>query len=195
MTSPWRQNLRTERSRVDETGATALGTLLWGGNMRAIRTLITVLFVGSIASAGAALPTAAQQQGTRCTFEVVVSLSPGLSQQPSSGPYHTGGETGTIKCVDGRSGTFGSDGRYGTKEPVTCTSGGEGWGVSSFTMNNVNVKDSATIKFAGMSQGTTSGKFEGERLSGSYTYTPIDGDCFNKPLTKGTVRAEAILKD
>jgi hypothetical protein len=67
--------------------------------------------------------------------------------------------------------------------------------VSSYTINNVNIKDSATISFAGTEKGTFQGKFEGERLSGTDTYTPSDGDCFTKPVTKGTVRADAILKD
>jgi len=163
--------------------------------MRAIRTLIAIVFVGSIAATAAASPTAAQQQGTRCTIEFKLTASPGLSQQPSSGPFHTGGETGTIKCVDGRSGTFGSDGRYGTKDPATCTSGGEGWAVASFTIGNVNVKDTETVTFVGMSQGSLSGKFEGEKLSGNFTFTPTEGDCVNKPLAKGTIRADAVLKD
>ena len=163
--------------------------------MRTVRMLSALFVVTFMASAGAASPTAAQQQATRCTVEVSIVASPGLSEQPSSGAFHSDGETGTIKCADGRTGTFGTDGRYGTKNPSTCTSGGEGWGVQTFTIKGVTVRDTFTFTNAGVSQGKLSGKSEGERLSGSFTVTPTDGDCFTKPMTKGTIKENAVLQN
>jgi hypothetical protein len=163
--------------------------------MRTVRTLSALFVVAFMVSAGAASPTAAQQQGTRCVAEFSMVLSPGLSEKASAGAFHSGGETGTITCADGRKGTYGTDGRYGTKNPSTCSSGGEGWGVSSFTIKNANVKNTYTITFAGVSQGTVQGTIQGETFSGSFTFTPTEGDCFTKPMSKGTVRAEGILQD
>src|SRR5581483_5909741 len=65
-------------------------------------------------------PVGAAEDGTPCTFEVDVTLSPGLSRQPSSGTFDSKGETGRLDCqgsvggkpVTGR-GTFGAEGRYG----------------------------------------------------------------------------------
>src|ERR1051325_9165093 len=76
-----------------------------------------------------------------CTFEGDVTASPGLTTSPSSGTDTTNGETGTIACdgrVNGRQptgqGTWGLEGRYGTKDPDTCQSGGEGDAVMPITI-------------------------------------------------------------
>ena len=58
-----------------------------------------------------------------------IVVSPGLSTEPNSGVYHSSQKTGTIECGDLK-GTFGIDGRYGTADPDSCQSGGEGWASS-----------------------------------------------------------------
>ena len=152
---------------------------------------VVVVFIGSAASAAT---TAAEPAGTKCTVEVNLTASPGLSQEAGSGTYHTGGETGKMQCADGRSGTYGNDGRYGTGKPSTCSSGGDGWGVASFTLNGANVRDTYTIVFPGMNKGTLQGTFDGERYSGTWTFTPTEGDCVTKPMTKGTLKVDGTLK-
>jgi hypothetical protein len=160
--------------------------------MRA-RHCVLVAFVLVLASVGV-VPAAAQQAGTRCTADYVVNLSPGLGSEPTSGVFHSDGESGTIDC-QGRRGTFGGDGRYGTKGPVTCTSGGEGWGVLSFTMDGKTIKNTFTMEFGGISGGLASGTFEGERLSGTFTFTPVEGDCVTKPAVSGRVQIEGLLNN
>ena len=162
--------------------------------MRVRTTLVATLAVMFVGSAATAATTAAAPADTKCTVEVLVGVSPGLSQEPSSGRYHTGGETGTMHCADGRSGTYGTDGRYGTEKAATCSSGGEGWGVQSYTLDGANVRDTYTIVFPGMSQGTVQGTFDGERFSGTWTFSPTEGDCVTKPMSKGTLKVEGILK-
>ncbi|HEV3365712.1 MAG TPA: hypothetical protein VG795_16530 [Acidimicrobiia bacterium] len=150
--------------------------------------LIAVVLV--LASVGV-VPAAAQQQGTRCTAEYVVNLSPGLGSEPVSGVFHSDGESGTIDCQRQR-GTFGGDGRYGTKEPITCTSGGEGWGVHSFTIDGSNIKNTFTMKIGKISDRH---QFEGDRLSGTFTVTPVEGDCVTKPATSVRVQIEGLLEN
>ena len=162
--------------------------------MRIRTTLVATLVVVFTGLAAPAPATAAEPAGTTCTVEVALVASPGLSQEASSGPYHTGGETGTMKCADGRSGTYGTDGRYGTGNAATCSSGGQGWGVSSITLDGTNLKDTYTVVFPGMSQGTLQGTVDGERYSGTWTLTPTEGDCVTKPLSKGTLKIEGTLK-
>lgn len=141
------------------------------------------------------LPAGAQEPaGTSCTADYLVALAPGLGSEPASGTFHSGGETGTIDC-QGRRGTLGGDGRYGTSGPVSCTSGGEGWGVLSFTLADGTVKDTFTMDFGGLSGGFVSGRFEGERLSGTFTFTPTEGDCLHNPVTRGRVHIEGNLRD
>ena len=76
----------------------------------------------ALVATGLVAPAAgAEEAGTPCTFEVDVTLSPGLSSRPSSGSFDSKGESGTLDCqgdVGGKPatgrGTFGADGRYGT---------------------------------------------------------------------------------
>lgn len=161
--------------------------------MRA-RHCIFISFVFVMASVGVVPAGAQQQQGIPCTADWVVSLSPGIGSDPVSGAWHSGGETGTVDC-QGRKGTFGGDGRYGTKDPDSCTSGGEGWGVHSFTLQGESIKSTMTYDFGGISGGIVSGRFQGERLSGTFTFTPVEGDCVKNPATKGKVHIEGTLKN
>lgn len=142
--------------------------------------------------AGMTAPAEAQQ-GTHCTADFVVSLSPGIGSEPSSGVFHTGGETGTISCDGGGKGTAGVDGRYGTKDGDSCSAGGEGWGVQSFTIGSDNIKNSITFDFGGLSGGLVNGKFDGERFSGTFTFTPTKGDCVTSPATEGAVKLDGVM--
>jgi hypothetical protein len=162
--------------------------------MRIRTTLVATLVLMFAGSGATATTTAAGQADTKCTVEVIIGVSPGLSQEASSGPYHTDGETGRMRCADGRSGTYGTDGRYGTEQPATCSSGGEGWGVNSYTLDGANVRDTYTIVFPGMSQGTLQGSFDGERFSGTWTFSPTEGDCVTKPMSRGTLKIDGTLK-
>jgi hypothetical protein len=152
---------------------------------------VLITFVLLMASVGV-VPAAAQQQGIRCAADYVANLSPGIGSEPVSGVFHSDGESGTIDC-EGRKGTFGGDGRYGTKDPVTCTSGGQGWGVNSFTIDGKTVKNTFTMEFGGISGGFVTGRFEGDRMSGTFTFTPIEGDCVSQPATSGRVQIDGLL--
>ena len=157
--------------------------------MRA-RHCILIGLVLVMASVGV-VPAAAGQHEVRCTADYVVALSPGLGAEPSSGVFHSDGESGTIDC-QGRRGTFGGDGRYGTKGPMTCTSGGEGWGVHSFTIDGETIKNSFTMEIGKIPDGL--GRFEGDRLSGTFTVTPVEGDCVTKPASRVRARIDGRLK-
>jgi len=160
--------------------------------MRA-RHCIQFAFVLVMASVGA-VPAAAQQHGTRCTADYIANLSPGLGSEPTSGVFHSDGESGAIDC-QGRRGTLGGDGRYGTKDPATCTSGGEGWGVISFTIDGKTIKNAFTMEFGGISGGLITGRFKGDRMSGTFTFTPVEGDCVTKPASSGRVQIDGLLKN
>lgn len=158
--------------------------------MRARQTILIVcaLFMASVA----VVPAGAAEKGVPCTADFVVSLTPAMGADPVAGSWHSGGETGTIDC-QGRKGTFGGDGRFGTKDPDTCTSGGEGWGVHSLTIQGKNTKSTFDYDFGGFSNGLVSGKFQGESLSGTFTFTPVEGDCVKTPASKGKVHIDGTL--
>jgi hypothetical protein len=146
-------------------------------------------------------------QGTECTFTVPIVITPGISETPSSGSFYTpGGESGDGRCngpVGGEdptgSGTFSADGRYGTGGPVTCSSGGKGWGVHSMTFptssGTVNVKSAWTMDFGGLKNGILRGTFEGDYFSGTFEVRPTKGDCFTSPVTEEITVLKGILHE
>jgi hypothetical protein len=151
---------------------------------------------------------ATAQQSTHCSFVKEVVLSPGFSMAPTSGVFTTNGEQGTIECdgpVDGKPpvgvGSIGTEGRYGTEGPDTCTSGTEGEGVDSVTIPTADgpVKLLGEYTFTGgdppkKGHGLISGRFEGKRFSGTFEATPLKGDCVTSPITVLRVVGEGILR-
>jgi hypothetical protein len=165
-------------------------------------TLPALLWWGS----GHAHATAATT-GTPCTFAFDVTVSPGLSSTAkSSGTFTSNGQTGTITCngtVNGKqptgAGTFGTSGRYGTKNGGdTCQSGGNGDGVDNITVPTASGNQSVTSHFtfvygALKGGGLISGTFTGDRFSGTFDVQLTQGDCVTKPFTKGHVTGKGML--
>lgn len=133
------------------------------------------------------------QQGDHCTATFDITLSPGIGSDPSSGVFHSDGESGTMSCDGGGEGTAGVDGRYGTKDGDSCSTGGEGVVVQSFTLDQDNIKNSATFEFGGLKGGLVNGTFDGDRFSGTFTFTPTKGDCVSGPITEGTVELDGDM--
>lgn len=169
--------------------------------MRRSFVAVIVLIIGF----GGAVPVRAQQ-GTRCTFEFEVILSPGLSMSGSSGTHGTS-SPGTLTCnglVNGKqptgTGTLGEEGRYGTKDPDTCASGGEGDGVDTLRVPTAagfeTVVSQFTFTFGGKLPthgGLAAGEFEGNHFTGTFEFTPTEGDCITAPVTKAKVVGEGVI--
>ena len=130
----------------------------------------------------------------RCTGSYPVTIVPGFSSRPNSGTFHSGGQTGTIRCDDGRSGTIGVEGRYGVAHPDSCTAGLEGDGVQPFTLQGAPaVRNTVTFKGGGLENGFFNGSFDGDRLSGNYTFLPTEGNCITTAVTRGEIKFHALL--
>jgi|SRR5688572_22351329 hypothetical protein len=165
------------------------------------RILVTAFAIALIVGPG--VPTLADQ-GTRCTFDFEISFSPGLSMNPTTGTH---GGTGPLTCdgvVNGAqptgSGTLTDDGRYGTKDPDTC-SGSEGDGTDTIkipTANGLQTVVSHYTYTAGdrvpTKGGMGAGSFTGSHFTGTFEFTVLEGDCVTKPVTKVRVFGEGILK-
>lgn len=149
----------------------------------------------------------AADSGTSCTFEADVVASPGVSTSPSSGTV-SGQEKDSVFTCDGPvsgkqptgPGKMGYQGRYGTKDPDTCQSGGEGDGVQTMTVPTADgaqqIRNTMTFTFGAFKAGAPfSGTFEGDRMSGTMEVQPIDGDCASSPVTKYHVKGKATLHD
>jgi hypothetical protein len=145
-----------------------------------------------------------------CRFRAEFDLAPGLSLTPTSGAFTSGGETGAITCsgsVNGHivtgPGTFGAEGNYGTADGDSCVSGGEGSAVQSFTVPTSDgpapVQNAITFTYrpapgSGGSMSLASGRFHGERFSGTFDVTLIEGDCVTSPVTRVRLDGRGMLR-
>jgi hypothetical protein len=155
-------------------------------------------------------PSAAQEQ-TTCTFQMDITLSPGLSLQGGSGTFTTGGPKGsTLECtgpVNGRKpvgkGTISVDGRYGVAHPNGCDAAlngsGEGTGTDVLTIPTAEGSEQVTSSFSftyggklPTHGGFVAGSFKGDHLSGDFELTPRDGTCVT-PVTRVHVTGAGIL--
>jgi hypothetical protein len=152
-------------------------------------------------------PAGAQDAGTPCTFEVDVTLSPGLSREPSSGTFDSKGESGWLDCqgdVGGRPatgrGTFGAEGRYGTDgDGDDCRSReGRGEGTAHFTVpvegGSQHVDDPFTMTYR-IDGRSVVGEITGRRFTGTFDVTKADGDCLRNPVRKIRLRGQGRLRD
>jgi hypothetical protein len=172
----------------------------------ASRRVLLALAVSSMTTFTATgVPAGAAGSGTTCTFEADVSAAPGLTTSPTSGTVHGDDKDSTITCdgpVNGQQptgpGAMGLEGRYGTRDPDTCQGGGEGDGVHTITVPTSrgaeHIRNTFTYTYGAFKAGTPfSGTFQGDRYSGTFEVTPLDGDCASKPVTKFHVKGKGIL--
>lgn len=155
----------------------------------------------------AAPPAGADDPGTPCTFELDVTLSPGLSSRPSSGSFDSNGESGKLDCqgnvggkpASGR-GTFGADGRYGTAgDGDHCYSKeGRGDGTAHFTVpvegGSEHVDDPFTLTYR-VDGRSVVGDITGRRFTGTFDVTKADGDCLRNPVKHIRLKGRGHLRD
>ena len=152
-------------------------------------------------------PPAGAEEGTPCAFEVDVSLSPGLSREPTSGTFGSDGESGTLDCdgpVGGQPstgrGTFGTHGRYGTDgDGDHCRSReGRGEGTANLTIpveeGRAHVEDPFTLIYRVEGRGVV-GEIKGRRFTGTFDVTRANGDCLRSPVTKIRIKGRGYLRD
>jgi hypothetical protein len=173
--------------------------------------LLTAVAGLSLLAGPTGVHSATAQDPTACKFVMDVTLSPGLSFQAGSGTFTSGGPTGsTLDCtgpVDGGqptgTGTSAMDGRYGVAHPNGCDAAvrgdGDGTGVQVLAIPTAGgsrkVTNSFTFTYGGhlpMHGGFVAGMFKGDRMSGTFEFTPRDGSCV-APVTKVHVTGEGTL--
>jgi hypothetical protein len=164
--------------------------------------LVVLFTFGPGTPARAAAPPA----GTPCTFEIDVVAAPGLATEPSSGSLRSNGQSGTITCtgsVNGSpasgAGRMGFSGRYGTGPGGdTCQAGGGGDGVDTITVPTAagprTVIAHVVYTYGAVKGGgVTTGKFTGDRFSGTFDIKPTAGDCVTRPVTGAHLSGSGTL--
>jgi hypothetical protein len=151
-------------------------------NARARRAIAGALIVAAWAVPGVTTHASADTTMS-CTAEADFTMTPGLSTSPSSGTFATV-NPGPLDCK-GTKGTMAFSGKYGTKDPDSCSSGGEGTSTSTYKFADGTVSDDAVeFTYGPFQGGALGGSFKGAHSSGTFEVTSIEGDCVSKPITK-----------
>lgn len=151
------------------------------------------LAFGAVAVAGT--PSGADS-GTRCTFQHVPDLNPGVSYKSTSGTFtDPGGGTAECKGAINGSGPYTDSGTYAN---ATCQGGGMAEGDPTFTINGKTFTDHVKIVFGKepphFPNGLVRATFEGEKTKGTIDLMPTKGDCMFSPVTQIRGQGEFILK-
>lgn len=147
-------------------------------NGRAHRAIFGVLIVAAWAVPSVFTPVAAESNS--CTAEGDFTVKPGLSTTPSSGSFSS--EPAALNCK-GPEGTMTFAGKYGTKDPDSCSSGGEGTSTNTYKFTDGTVTDEVEFTYGPFQGGALGGSFKGSRSSGTFEVTSLEGDCVSKPIT------------
>lgn len=151
------------------------------------------LAFGAVAVAGT--PSGADS-GTRCTFQHVPDLKPGVSYNSTSGTFtDPGGGTAECKGAINGSGPYTDSGTYSN---ATCQGGGIAEGDPTFTINGETFTDHVKIVFGKepphFPNGLVRATFEGAKTKGTIDLMPTKGDCMFSPVTQIRGQGEFILK-
>jgi hypothetical protein len=157
-------------------------------NGRTRRAIFGALIVAAWAVPGVSTHVAAETTMS-CTGEADFSLSPGLSTSPSSGSFKTS-QPGSVDC-EGTKGTIEFSGKYGTKDPDSCSSGGEGVATVIYKFADGTVTDDGEYTYGPFQGGALGGSYKGARTSDTFEVTSLEGDCVSKPITK----AHAVFRN
>ena len=125
----------------------------------------------------------AAESSMSCAAEGDFTVNPGLSTNPSSGTFQS--EPAALDCKGGIKGTMTFAGKYGTKDPDSCSSGGEGTSTTTYKFTDGTVTDDGVeFTYGPFQGGALGGSYKGKNSSGTFEVTSIEGDCVSKPITK-----------
>ena len=157
---------------------------------KARRAIFGALIVAAWAVPGVSTHVAAETTMS-CTAEGDFVVNPGLSTQGSSGTYAS--DPGPLDCKDRGKGTIEFKGNYGTKDPDSCSSGGEGHGTTIFKFADgaTVTDDGIEFSYGPFQGGALGGSWKGKSSSGTFEVTSLEGDCVSKPITK----AHAVFRN
>jgi|SRR5687768_17460404 hypothetical protein len=155
-------------------------------NGKARLAIFAALIVAAWAIPGVSTPVAAESMS--CSAEGDFTVNPGLSTNPSSGSF--GSDPAPLNCK-GAKGTMTFVGKYGTKDPDSCSTGGEGTSTNTFKFTDGTVTDEVEFTYGPFQGGALGGSFKGAKSSGTFEVTSLEGDCVSKPITN----AHAVFRN
>ncbi|MGQ0625119.1 MAG: hypothetical protein ACT4PP_10800 [Sporichthyaceae bacterium] len=167
----------------------------------------SVAAAATIALAG--VPTAlaheaAPAKATTCKVDARLAVLPGIGIEPGAASYYSK-RGGTVICdgkVKGQTvtgpGVYRSSGRFGTEDPDSCATGGEGWGdfqiVFPTSAGKVELRSAFTFVYGAIkSDSPITGTVEGDFFEGKFTLLPVKGDCVTAPITLSRVTGTITL--
>lgn len=138
---------------------------------------------------------------TTCKFVgMPLRLKPGLSTQEGAFRFHRIAD-GTVTCdgpVLGERVPHPGTWTAGFGSATGSCTGGTGVFTHKFdfrTRNgNLNLTNRGTFTFGPLAGGVIDGEFDGDKIKGSFSVFPKDGDCVTSPLTQVLGEGQGTLK-
>lgn len=127
-------------------------------------------------------PARAGEPGPMCTGYDVLEVSPGLSDQPTTGTVNHVGPLGQENCYGGDPLGYEATGPIGIEHYITYSGTCSDPVLAGYALHHIPTADGVKTIRNDFTAGL--GRFEGKKFSGTYVVRDLEGDCLNAPLTK-----------
>lgn len=129
-----------------------------------------------------AAPAGASETGPTCVGYDVLEVSPGLSNENSSGTIKHVGPLGQENCYGGDPLGYKATGPIGIEHYITYSGTCSNPVLKGYALHHIPTADGVQTIRNDFTAGL--GTFQGRKFSGAYVVRDIEGDCISAPVTK-----------
>ena len=129
-----------------------------------------------------AAPAGASETGPMCVGYDTLEISPGLSNEPSSGTVNHIGPLGEENCYGGEPLGYKPTGPIGIEHYISYSGTCSNPVLKGYALHHIPTADGVKTIRNDFTAGL--GTFQGRKFSGAYVVSDTEGDCVSTPLTK-----------
>ena len=129
-----------------------------------------------------AAPAGAAETGPVCVGYDVLEISPGLSNEPTSGTVNHIGPLGQETCYGGDPLGYKATGPIGIEHYISYSGTCSNPVLKGYALHHIPTADGVKTIRNDFTAGL--GTFEGRKFSGTYVVRDAQGDCVSAPLTR-----------
>ena len=145
--------------------------------------LVTLALAASVALPAA--PAGASETGPACAGYDTVEISPGLSNQPSSGTVNHIGPLGQENCYGGDPMGYKPTGPIGVEHYINYSGTCSNPVLKGYALHHIPTAEGVKTIRNDFTAGLFTG--QGNHFSGAFVVSDLEGDCVTAPLTKARV--------
>jgi len=142
---------------------------------------LAVLALGASVTLPAA-PAGAAESGPVCVGYDVLEVSPGLSNENTTGTINHAGPLGQENCYGGDPLGYKATGPIGIEHYISYSGTCSDPVLKGYALHHIPTADGVITIRNDFTAGL--GTFQGRKFSGGYTVRDVEGDCTSAPVTK-----------